>query len=329
LIGFRRGGWLGALAAWLGFTLPSALLMYGFAIFAPQARGPHMQAVLHGLLLTAVVVVAQAVWSMARTLCPDRERTAIALLAAVLLLFHSSGIAQIAAMIAGGVGGWLWCRTVSRAALPAPSGISLGLAWTALAIYFALLLALPVLATLAPHSPIALASIFYRAGAFVFGGGHVVLPLLRESLVPSGWISDDAFLAGYGFAQGMPGPLFTIASYLGAANAPSHASASWATVALVAIFLPGLLLAIAGQSLWSRLAHMNGAQAVLAGINASVVGILGAALYDPVFVSAVHNNADAAIAATSFMLMQRWRAPPIAIVLICVLVSVAIDIFSA
>jgi chromate transporter len=329
LIGLRRAGWPGALAAWVGFTLPSALLMYGFAVLAPQARSPFMQAVLHGLLLTAVVVVAQALWSMARSLCPDRERTAIALLCAVLLLFRSSGVVQLAAMTAGAVGGWIWCRALQNPVVPQHSMIPLRSGWAALAICFALLLILPVVASTAPHGPIALASLFYRAGAFVFGGGHVVLPLLRAALVPSNWITDDSFLAGYGFAQAMPGPLFTIAAYLGAASAPAYMSAQWAVVALVAIFLPGMLLAIAGQSLWGRLEHLNGARAILAGVNASVVGILGAALYNPVFVSAVHTNADAAIAATSWVLLQRWRAPPIAVLVLCVLASVVISTISA
>jgi chromate transporter len=194
----------------------------------------------------------------------------------------------------------------------------------AIALFCGLLLALPALARLAPHGPVALASIFYRTGAFVFGGGHVVLPLLREALVPDGWISDDTFLAGYGFAQAMPGPLFTIAAFLGAASAPAHSSGLWAVVALVAIFLPGLLLAIAGLSLLSRLMHIKGTQAILAGVSASVVGILGAALYNPVWVSAVSSGADIAVAVTGFVLLERWRAPPIAIVLLCVLASVAI-----
>lgn len=324
LIGFRRAGWLGALAAWAGFTLPSALLMYAFAVLTPQVRGPLMQAVLHGLLLTAVAVVAQAVWSMARTLCPDRERTAIALAAAAMLLFHSSGAIQLAAMFLGALGGWSLCRTIQLPCVTPVVGIDLRIAWMALALFCGLLLALPALARFAPHGPVALASIFYRAGAFVFGGGHVVLPLLREALVPDGWISDDTFLAGYGFAQGMPGPLFTIAAYLGAASAPAHASGLWAAVALIAIFLPGLLLAIAGLSLLGRLMHIKGTQAILAGVNASVVGILGAALYNPVWVSAVGSGTDVAIAVTGFVLLERWRAPPIAIVLLCVLASVAI-----
>jgi chromate transporter len=324
LIGHHRAGWLGALAAWVGFTLPSALLMYAFAVLAPQARGPLVHAVLHGLMLTAVAVVAQAVWSMARNLCPDRERTAIGLLAAVFLLFHSSAAMQFTAMLMGAIGGWILCRKVTLPAVAWPAGVDFRIAWVALVVFCGLLLTLPALATLDPHGPIALANIFYRAGALVFGGGHVVLPLLREALVPSGWVSDDAFLAGYGLAQAMPGPLFTVAAYLGAVSAPAHASVLWATVALVAIFLPGLLLAIAGLSLWSRLARVNGAQAILAGVNASVVGILGAALYNPVWVSGVRNGADAAVAIAGFVLLERWRAPPIAIVLMCALASAAV-----
>jgi chromate transporter len=214
LIGYRRAGWPGALAAWVGFTLPSALLMYAFALFASRAQGPTMQAVVHGLMLTAVAVVAQAVWSMARSLCPDRQRTAIALLAAALLLFHSSAAMQFTAMAAGAIGGWLMCRSVQLPKFTPPAGLNFGTAWTMVAVFFGLLLALPALAVLDPHGPIALSSLFYRAGALVFGGGHVVLPLLRDALVPSGWLSDDTSLTGYGFAQGMPGPLFTFAAYL-------------------------------------------------------------------------------------------------------------------
>jgi chromate transporter len=322
LIGLRRAGWLGALAAWAGFTLPSALLMYAFAVLAPQARGTLAQAVLHGLMLTAVAVVAQAVWRMARNLCPDRQRTAIALMAAALLLLHHSGTMQLAAMLIGAIGGWILCRRVSLPAVTLSVGIDTRIAWTAFAIFCALLFALPALALLAPHGPIALASIFYRAGALVFGGGHVVLPLLLEALVPSGWVSDDAFLSGYGLAQAMPGPLFTVADYLGAAGAPAQASALWALIALVAIFLPGLLLAIAGLSLWSRFVHIAGAQAMLAGINAAVVGILGAALYDPVGTSGIRSGADVVVAIIGFVLLQRWLAPPILVVALCVLASV-------
>jgi chromate transporter len=325
LIGHRRAGWFGALAAWAGFTLPSALLMYAFAVLAPHMQGPPMRAVLHGLMLTAVVIVAQAVWSMARRLCPDRTRAAIGLLAAVMLLFHNSSALQFTAMLTGAVGGWLLCRKAESPAVALPVAVNSRIAWVALAAYCGLLLALPALQAVAPQAPIALCNIFYRAGALVFGGGHVVLPLLREALVPGGWLSDDTFLAGYGLAQAMPGPLFTFAAYVGAVSAPAHASALYATVALLAIFLPGLLLATAGLSLWGRLAHLNGSQAILAGVNASVVGILGAALYNPVWISGVRNGVDASVALAGFVLLERWRVPPIAIVLLCVLASTALS----
>lgn len=324
LIGHHRAGWLGGLAAWLGFTLPSALLMYAFAVLASQFKGPHVQAVVHGLMLTAIAVVAQAVWSMARTLCPDRQRMAIALLAAALLLFRNGAAMQFMAMLMGAIGGWLLCRKVQLPAFTLSTSPNSRIAWMMVALFGLFLIALPALAAFDPHGPIALATICYRAGALVFGGGHVVLPLLHDALVPAGLISDDAFLSGYGFAQAMPGPLFSFAAYVGAVSAPASASVLWATIALVAIFLPGLLLAIAGMSLWSRLAQVRLAKAVLAGINAAVVGILGAALYDPVWTSGIRSAIDVAIAVTAFVLLARWRAPPILVVALCVVASTAI-----
>ncbi len=273
-------------------------------------------------MLTAIAVVAQAVWSMARSLCPDWQRRVIALLAGVILLFHSSGAMQLVALSAGALGGGLLCRGVALPKLVPSAGPTPQVAWALVAIFFALLLVLPLMAAFAPHGLIALGSLFYRSGALVFGGGHVVLPLLREALVPGGWISDDAFLTGYGFAQGMPGPLFTLAAYLGAVSAPAHASALWAAVALVAIFLPGLLLASAGLSLWGQLANLPAAPAILAGINAAVVGVLGAALYNPVWITGVRGIGDAAVAVTGFILLAWWRVPPILVVALCVAVSV-------
>jgi chromate transporter len=322
LVGLRRAGWPGALAAWSGFTLPSALLMYAFALLASRAQGPAMQAVVHGLMLTAVAIVAQAVWNMARSLCPDWQRMVIAVLAAVLLLLHGSPAMQLAAMSAGAVGGWLMCRAVQLPQFTPAADLNPAAAWTMVALSCGLLLALPALALLDPHGAVALASIFYRAGALVFGGGHVVLPLLRDALVPGGWVSDDTFLTGYGFAQGLPGPLFTFAAYLGALSASAHASALWALIALLAIFLPGLLLASAGMSLWSRLARAPAAPAILAGINAAVVGVLGAALYNPVWIAGIRGSADVAVAAAGFVLLQRWRTPPILVVALCVVASV-------
>ncbi len=321
LVGMRKGGFAGGLAAWVGFTLPSALLMYAFAVFAPRADSPLMRAILHGLMLTAVAVVAQAVWSMARSLCPDWQRATLAALSGVLVLLVGSASMQIAVMSLGAIGGWLLCRHVSSPRLQPAAPANPAAATTALLSYIALLAVLPALARLDPHGPVALAAVFYRAGALVFGGGHVVLPLLRQELVPDGWIADGQFLAGYGLAQGMPGPLFTVAAYLGAASAPAHWSVVWAGIALLGIFLPGLLLASGGLSLWTLVAEHPTVRAGLAGINASVVGILAAALYNPVWLGGVHDGLDAAVTVLAFSLLQWWRFPPLAIVGLCVAFS--------
>jgi len=200
-------------------------------------------------------------------------------------------------------------------------------AWGALALYSLPLVALPLLARFSPHGLIALSEVFYRAGALVFGGGHVVLPLLRDAMVPAGWISDDDFLTGYGLAQAVPGPLFTLAAYLGASTRFVDAPALGAAVALVSIFLPGLLIAVAGVALWSRLARHHGLQTSLAGINAAVVGLVGAALYNPVWITAVHGVADAAIALVALALLERWKAAPITVVATCVALSGARVLF--
>jgi chromate transporter len=307
----------------MGFTLPSALLMYAFSLFASRVQGPILGAIVHGLMLTAVAVVAQAVWSMARNLCPDLQRKAIAVLTVLLLLVHSTATMQLSAMLGGAVGGWFLCRTVKPPAFTPPVGLSFRIAWILVALFCGLMLVLPVLSKSETHGPTALADVFYRAGALVFGGGHVVLPILRDALVPSGWISDDAFLTGYGFAQAVPGPLFAVAAYLGAVVAPAHAAAEWAIIAVVAIFLPGLLLAIAGVSLWSRLIRLPAAHAVVLGVNAAVVGVLGAALYNPVWTTAVRSGIDVVVAIAGFVLLERWRTPPILVVALCVIVSAA------
>jgi len=325
LIGLRRAGMRGALAAWVGFTLPSAALMYAFAVLAPHAPGPLMQALLHGLMLTAVAVVSQAVWSMARSLCPDWQRAAIALAAAALLVFNSNGMLQLLALAGGAIAGSIACRKLKFAGIDLPSTTHARSAWIALAVFCALSIALPAFSVLAPHGPIALTSIFYRAGALVFGGGHVVLPLLQDALAPGQWISNERFLAGYGFAQAMPGPLFTVAAYLGAASAPPGASLPWAVLALLAIFLPGLLLSLVALSLGSRFARAPTALAMLAGVNAAVVGLLGAALYDPIARTAIHSAFDAAVAATGFVLLQWRRVPPILAAALCVVASLLVQ----
>jgi len=277
--------------------------------------------VMHGLKLTAVAVVAQAVWSMARRLCPDRSRSAIAMAAAALLLIAGGAGMQLVALAAGAAAGLVWCRQVPLPVIHHEQDQGHRAAWIALGLFVLLLLGLPLLAARAPHGPAALADLFYRSGALVFGGGHVVLPLLRDALVPGGWLSDSAFLSGYGAAQALPGPLFAVAAYLGAASAPPGARLLWSAVALLFIFLPGLLLATAGASLWGRLAAVPRAAAALAGVNAAVVGVLGAALYDPVWTSAIHGGGDVAIAAGGLLLLERWRAPPALVVALCVALS--------
>jgi len=318
LIGLRRAGWGGAFAAWAGFTLPSALAMFAFALLAPHLEGPTTNAVLHGLKLVAVAVVAQAVWSMARNLCPDRPRAALALLAAASLLVFSGSFVQIAALLIGAIGGALLCRNLPAAPGLPSMPVSLRTGGVALTLFLILLVALPLAGGAAPHSLLALAGIFYKAGALVFGGGHVVLPLLRDALVPQGWLSDNTFLAGYGVAQAIPGPLFTFSAYLGAVVAPAGAALLWSAVALIFIFLPGVLIALAGLPVWLWLGHHPAARAALAGINAAVVGVLGAALYNPIWLSAVANGRDVAIALAGFLLLERWRVPPLAIVLLSV-----------
>jgi chromate transporter len=287
LIGLHRAGWRGALAAWLGFTLPSLVLMYAYFVFAPKLAGPAMTLVLQGLKWLTVAVVARAVWSMARSLCPDLPRASIAVLAAVVLCFAQSEWLQVSVLIGGAVAGILFCKDVPKAVSKRAPPIGLQTAWLLLGAGAALLLVLRVLALEMPHSLAALADIFYRSGALVFGGGHVVLPLLHDALVPAGWISNDDFLSGYGAAQVLPGPLFSVAAYFGAKSAPGAAAVLGASVAVVCIFLPGLLLATAGRAVWNQGARVPRVRAALAGVNAGAVGILAAALYNPVLTGAV------------------------------------------
>ena len=317
-IGLMRAGYLGGLAAWTGFTLPSAIALVLFAYGATLLSGPVGVGLIHGLKLVAVAIVAQAVWGMARVLCPDRERASIAVAAAlIILLFSTSPVAQIAAIALGGVAG-LW---LCRAELPPATGhiavpVSRTTGFLALAVFFILLAGLPVLRGLGLWPGAALFEAFYRSGALVFGGGHVVLPLLREAFVTPGWISDDAFLAGYGAAQAIPGPLFSFAAYLGAVVRPSPHGLFGAALGLIGIFLPGLLILMGTLPFWDALRKRASARAVMRGVNAAVVGLLGAALYNPVWTSSVKLPGDFAIALVGFVILTVWRAPPIIVVLI-------------
>ncbi len=308
-LGLLRGGPLGALAAWAAFTLPSAILMVLFAFGAAAFAGPAGLGLVHGLKVVAVAVVAQAVWGMARTLAPDRTRAAIALAAVLIVVFAGGSLGQIAAIVMGGLAGLLACRggtapLAGHLQFRIPKSVGLG----ALAVFGLLLVLLPLAASMSQG--VALFDAFYRSGSLVFGGGHVVLPLLQAEVVPPGWVSNDAFLAGYGAAQAVPGPLFSFAAYLGAVTGPAPNGVFGAAIALVAIFLPGFLLLIGALPFWDEFRSRRFAQAAMRGANAAVVGILGAALYDPVWRSAILNPYDFALALTAFILLAVWKAPP-------------------
>jgi chromate transporter len=307
-VGLSRGGLLGGVAAWLGFTLPSAVAMVLFARGAAALTGPLSAGMLHGLQVAAVAVVAQAVWSMAVSLCPDRPRATIAVAATLIVIAAPTAVGQIAAILAGAAAGAWLCREVpamaasTRLAIPVPRGLAV----TALVLFAVLLIGLPIAAALWASPALARAEAFYRAGALVFGGGHVVLPLLHASVVEPGWVTEAAFLSGYGAAQAVPGPLFTFAAYLGAIMM------GWAGAALclVAVFLPGLLLVLSVLPFWARLGRGALMRAALRGVNAAVVGVLLGALYDPVWTKGIAGPADFALALVVFALLAIWKTPP-------------------
>jgi chromate transporter len=322
-IGLIRAGYLGGLAAWTGFTLPSAIALLLFAYGAATLGGPAGLGLLHGLRLVAVAIVAQAIWGMARTLCPDRQRASIAAIAALIVLFSTSSFGQVAAILFGGIAGLRLCRTpppASAGAIAVPVSRNAGVA--SLVIFIVLLAGLPLLRALGSPQ-VALFDAFYRSGALVFGGGHVVLPLLRDAFVAPGWVSDDTFLAGYGAAQAIPGPLFTFAAYLGAVAQPSPHAATGAALGLIGIFLPGMLILIGMLPFWEAFRARAGAQAAVRGINAAVVGILGGAFYDPVWTSSVKTTGDFSVALIGFVLLIMWQAPPVLVVVIGAIAGVA------
>jgi chromate transporter len=335
-VGLMRAGYLGGAAAWTGFTLPSAILLVLFAYGAGNLHGAIGAGLLHGLKLVAVAIVAQAVWGMARTLCPDRERASIAAIASLIILFSGTSIAQIGAIVFGAVAGLWLCRNgqPGEPGQPGQPGhvvvpVSRKVGIAALIVFFALLAGLPFLRNLGAGSGAALFDAFYRSGALVFGGGHVVLPLLREAFVTPGWVSDDAFLAGYGAAQAVPGPLFTFAAYLGAVANPSRHGVPGAVLGLIGIFLPGILVLLGTLPFWDALRKKTGAQAMMRGVNAAVVGLLGAALYNPVWTSSVQAPGDFAVALTGFVLLTVWRAPPLAVVVVSAIGGVLLALFNS
>jgi chromate transporter len=314
-LGLIRAGFWGGVAAWAGFALPSAILMTAFAYGAGKLGGPIGQGVIHGLKLVAVAIVAQAVWGMARTLCPDPQRASIACIAALVVLFVNAPAIQIGAMLMGGIAGFWLCRAPipdSIGTLEAVVSRRAGIA--ALAMFCFLLISLSLIARVSRD--IALFDAFYRSGALVFGGGHVVLPLLGKALVTPGWVSEDAFLSGYGAAQALPGPLFTFAAYLGAVAAPGLHGIAGAALGLIGIFLPGVLILLGALPFWDAFRRRAGAQAIIRGINAAVVGLLGAALYNPLWISSVRSGSDFAIALVGFVLLTAWRTSPLIVVVL-------------
>jgi chromate transporter len=314
-LGMMRAGWLGALAAFTAFTLPSALALLVFAMAATSLSGPIGTGALQGLKIVAVAIVAQAVWGMAKNLCPDRERAAIAVGAVVVLAFLPGAFGMVGAIMLGALAGLALGRgsgTPVGGHVTMP--VSRGIAIAALAVFVGLLVVLPLVA--GQGQTLAVIDSFYRAGALVFGGGHVVLPLLQAEAVQPGWVTPDQFLAGYGAAQAVPGPLFTFAAYLGAVLGPEPNGLLGAAIALLAVFLPGFLILIGVLPFWDRFRAMASAQSLMQGANAAVVGILAAALYSPVFTSAIGDMRDLALALACFVLLLAWKAPPWVVVIV-------------
>jgi chromate transporter len=316
-LGILRGnGLLGGLAAWFGFTMPSAIILFAFALSATAFTGPAAEGFLHGLKLVAVAVVAQAIWDMAKTLAPDRARAGIALAATTIVVVFVGSFGQVAAIALGACAGLLLCR---GEAVPLSGHLSFPISkrrGVIVLVLFAVLLVLPPFVVAATGlQGFDLFDGFYRAGALVFGGGHVVLPLLQAEVVTPGWVTNEVFLAGYGLAQAVPGPLFTFAAYLGAVVGPAPNGAAGAAIALAAVFLPGMLLVYGTLPFWDALRLRPSAQAAMRGANAAVVGILGAALYSPVWTSAILTPRDFALALAGFLLLTVWKAPPWIVVL--------------
>lgn len=319
-IGLSRAGYAGAFAAWTGFTLPSAIALVAFAYGVDALGGLGGSGWLHGLKVAAVAVVAQAVLGMMRTLTPDRDRATIAVVTAIVILALPSAWALVGMILFGGIVGVMLLRgdaPTDHVSLPLPIGRRAGGVF--LVIFFVLLAGLPLLAAATSSHGIQLFDAFYRAGSLVFGGGHVILPLLQEAVVPPGWVGNDLFLAGYGAAQAVPGPLTTFAAYLGAIMKPEPSGMAGAALCLVAAFVPSFLLVFGALPFWEELRRRSAAQAALRGVNAAVVGILLAALYDPVWTSGITSAADFALGAGAFLLLFMWKTPPWLVVVLCAL----------
>lgn len=317
-LGLSRAGHAGALAAWAGFTLPSAIALILFALGVARHGDWLPSGVLHGLKVVAVAVVAQAVWGMARNFCPDVPRLTLMVAASCVALLLPSAWGQVGVIALAALIGLLLFKPEQRAAhdpLPITLRRREGMFW--LTLFLALLMGLPLLAALFPHPALAMVDAFYRAGALVFGGGHVVLPLLQAEVVPAGWVGNDTFLAGYGAAQAVPGPLFTFAAFLGASM--NQAPTGWlgGLICLMAIFAPSFLLVLGALPFWEHLRRDTRMQAALSGINAAVVGLLLAALYQPVWTSAIHAPQDFGLALVALLALMVWKRPTWLVVVGC------------
>ncbi len=328
-IGLAKAGLPGAFAAWLGFTLPSAVALLLFAYGVATFAGDLNAGWLHGLKVVAVAVVAQAVWGMARNLTPDAPRFTLAVAAAIIAMLWRNSAGQVAAILVGAAVGYAFMRA-KQDEPHVPMNLSVGKTAGAisLTLFFALLIGLPILESAYPSQALAYFDSFYRAGSLVFGGGHVVLPLLQSEVVPPGWVSNDAFLAGYGAAQAVPGPLFTFSAYLGAIMGPEPNGWRGALLCLAAIFLPAFLLVIGVLPFWDDLRRYRAVRSALTGVNAAVVGLLLAALYHPVWTSGILGPADFALGLACFALLVFWKRPPWLVVVLSALAGWGIEAFT-
>ena len=318
-IGLLKAGWLGALAAFVAFTLPSVMLLVAFAALLPILAGDLGQAIIHGLKLVACIVVADAVISMAKSLCPDWATRSIAAASIVTLILLTTAFAQLVVIAIAALIGAVFLTKHSQTTIAKPVSVSYGtgLGWVLLTCFVLLLVSLPLLASSQPDL-VSIADAFYRAGALVFGGGHVVLPLLDESVVSSGWLSAEQFLAGYGAAQAIPGPMFAFSAYLGSLIGAEDSSWTFATVATLFMFLPGFLLMAGVLPFWRYLSQSSRAAGIIRAVNAAVVGLLASALYDPIFTSGITAASDTVIALIGFAILFKWRVSPLIIVVFCV-----------
>lgn len=309
-IGLQRGGAAGAVAASLGFTLPSLLLMIGAGFGLLAFAGQDGASWIHALKVVAAAVVAQAIWAMARSLCPDRLRAGLALASAAVLLLFPGTLTQLLIIGIGALLGWRLCAPVASDSEPVSSGRTGRATAAALLALFGALLIASVMFSSPEGGGLALLSAMYQTGALVFGGGHVVLPLLEAETVQTGWVDRDAFLAGYGVAQALPGPLFTFAGFLGVVQSPTPNGLIGGVLAAAAIFLPSFLLVFGVMPFWQTLRRNAAMGAALAGVNAVVVGLLLAVFFDPILPSAINSPRDAAFGLVAFGLLAVWKWPP-------------------